>query len=267
MHGHRRVAQHGFGARGGHHDVAAAVRQWIAQVPELAAAFLVFHFEIAEGRLERGIPLDHAGAAVDASGLVAFHEDVAHGAVQGRVQGEAVAGPVHGAAQALELVLDGPLVLLFPVPDARLEGIAAQLMPVRAFRLELALHHHLGGDAGMIGAGHPEGVETLGPLEAREHVVQRVHQRVAHVQVAGDVGGRDHDGPRFLAALRGRLKGLGFLPYRVPARLCRPEVESLVHLVHGCPCLKLFLAQNRLRRFCVRERHWVGTAKLPNESV
>ncbi len=239
VHGHGRVAQHGLGPRGGDHHLAAAVRQGIAQVPELAPALLVLHFQIAQRRLEGGIPLDHAGSAVDAAGLVALHEDLAHGLVESRIQREAVARPVHGAAQALELVLDGALVLLLPRPDAGLEGVPAQLVAVRALGLELALHHHLRGDAGVVGAGHPEGVVALGPLEAREHIMQRVHQGVAHVQVARDVGRRDDDGPGLLAALGGRLEGAGVLPHRVPARLRRPEVESLVHLAHCHPCLGL----------------------------
>ena len=235
VHRHGGVAQHGLGPGGGHHHVAAAVRQGIAQVPELALALFVLHFQVAESGLQGRVPLDHAGTAEDAAGLVALDEDVAHGLVEGRIQGEAVAGPVHGAAQPLQLMLDGALVLVLPVPDALLEGVPAQLVPVRALGLQLPLHHHLGGDAGVIRARHPQGVEALGSLEAGKHIVEGVHQGVTHVQVARDVGGRDHDGPGLLAAVRGRLESLRLFPYRIPAQLRRPEVECLVHLAHGNP--------------------------------
>ena len=259
VHSHGGVAQHGLGPGGGYHHVPAAIRQGIAQVPKLALALFVLHFEIAEGGLQGGIPLDHAGAAEDPARLVALHKDMAHRLVQGRVQGEAVAGPVHGAAQTLELMLDGALVLVLPVPDALLEGVPAQLVAVRALGLELTLHHHLGGDAGVIRARHPQGVEALGALEAGEHVVEGVHQGVAHVQVAGDVRRRDDDGPGLLATVRSRLEGLRLFPDLIPAQLRRPEVESLVHLAHGNP--------SGPASVLARPREGAANAMVPNAPV
>ena len=58
---------------------------------------------------------------------------------------------------------------------------------------ELALDDHLGGDAGVVGARLPQHVAAVHPLIAAEHVLQRVVERVAHVQVAGDVGRRNDD--------------------------------------------------------------------------
>ena len=68
---------------------------------------------------------------------------------------------------------------------------------------QLALDHHLGGDAGMVGAGLPQHVAAAHALEAAQHVLQRVVERVAHVQRARHVRRRDHDG-----------KGLGIAPLR-----------------------------------------------------
>ena len=45
---------------------------------------------------------------------------------------------------------------LLPGPDAFGEGFAAEVCAVGAFGVELALDHHLGGDAGVVGAGDPE---------------------------------------------------------------------------------------------------------------
>ena len=55
------------------------------------------------------------------------------------------------------------------------------------------LDDRLRGDAGVIGAGHPQGVVALHPLQADEDVLQRVVQRVAQVQRAGDVRRRNDD--------------------------------------------------------------------------
>ena len=232
VHGDARVAQHGLGARGGDHEAPAVVDVGIADVPELAVALLVLHLEVGEGRLARGIPLDHAGALVDAPLLVGLHEDLADGLVEVRVHGEALAGPVHAGAHAAELVLDGALVLVLPGPEALEELLPGQVVAGLALGLQLALHHHLGGDARVVHPGDPEGVEALGALEARQGVVQREHQGVAHVEVARDVGRRDHDRPGLPAALRLGFEDAGFLPGLVPAGLRRLEIEGLVHFSH-----------------------------------
>ena len=121
----------------------------------------------------------------------------------------------------------------FQVPEALQELLPGEVVAGLALGLELALHHHLGGDAGVVDAGNPEGVEALGPLEAREGVVQGEHQGMAHVQVAGDVGGRDDDGPGLLAALGPAFEDPGVLPGLVPAGLRGLEVEGFVHFSHG----------------------------------
>ena len=41
----------------------------------------------------------------------------------------------------------------------------------------------LGGDAGVVGAGHPEGVVALHPPPSDQDVLERVIERVAQVQV------------------------------------------------------------------------------------
>jgi hypothetical protein len=58
----------------------------------------------------------------------------------------------------------------------------------------LPLHHHLRSDAGVISAGLPEHIAPAHALEAAEDVLQRVVERVAHMQRARHVGRRDHDG-------------------------------------------------------------------------
>ena len=64
--------------------------------------------------------------------------------------------------------------------------------------IELALDDHLGGDAGVVGAGLPEHVLAAHALEADQDVLERVVERVADVERAGDVGRRDDDRDRAL---------------------------------------------------------------------
>ena len=81
---------------------------------------------------------------------------------------------------------------------SRPDVAAARLLPLH----QLALDHHLGGDAGVVGAGLPQHVLAAHALEAAQDVLQRVVERMAHVQRAGDVGRRDDDANR--AARRAR---------------------------------------------------------------
>ena len=74
------------------------------------------------------------------------------------------------------------------------QGLAAQVVPgFLLFFEQPLLDDGLGGDAGVVGAGHPEDVVTLHPPPADQDVLQRVIERVAQVKCTGDVGRRDHD--------------------------------------------------------------------------
>jgi hypothetical protein len=123
----------------------------------------------------------------------------------------------------------------FPLPDLLDEGLAPHLAPPRVPRLsQLALDDHLRGDAGVIEAGLPEHVEALHPLPAGERVHQRVVERVAHVERAGDVRGRQEDAEGLGTRLGVRAHGEGarLLPQRRDARLVGRGIEGLVHR-HG----------------------------------
>ena len=77
---------------------------------------------------------------------------------------------------------------------------------------QLALDHHLRGDAGMVHARLPQHVLAAHALEADQNVLQRVVERMAHMQRAGDVGRRDDDGeglrPLFGAGAGRKASGL-----------------------------------------------------------
>src|SRR5207248_1630007 len=108
--------------------------------------------------------------------------------------GEVLSLPVDGGAEALHLVEDGAAVELAPAPDALDEGFAAEFLARCAFRGELTLDHHLGGDAGVIGAGDPEGEIAEHAVPAGEDVHLGLVEHVAHVEAAGDVGRGEQDG-------------------------------------------------------------------------
>jgi hypothetical protein len=126
VHGDGGVAEHGFGAGGGDAGEAGAVGEGIFEVPEVAVDLAVFDLVVGEGGLELGAPVDHVVAAIDEALVVEALEDEADGAREALVHGEALAGPVAGAAERLELADDGGAVVLLPVPDFRQEFFARE---------------------------------------------------------------------------------------------------------------------------------------------
>ncbi len=194
VYGYGGVAEHGLGAGGGDGDVAGSVGEGVADVVELAEAFFVLDFEVGDGGLDAGVPVDDVGSAVDEALLVEADEGFLDGDGEAVVHGEVLALPVDGGAEALHLVEDGAAVELAPAPDALDEGFAAELFAGCAFGGELALDHHLGGDAGVVGAGDPEGEVAEHAVPAGEDVHLGLVEHVAHVQAAGDVGRGEEDG-------------------------------------------------------------------------
>ena len=76
------------------------------------------------------------------------------------------------------------------------EFVAADVGALVLLLVELALDHHLGGDPGMVGADHPQRILALHPRVADQDVLQRVVERMADVEAAGDVGRRHDDRER-----------------------------------------------------------------------
>ncbi len=86
-----------------------------------------------------------------------------------------------------------------PLPDPLDECLAAEGVAVLPLLRQLLLDDVLGGDAGMVGAGHPQHFMPGHPLPAHQDILQGIVEGMPHVQHAGDVGRRDDD----------RIAGLG----------------------------------------------------------
>src|SRR5579883_2374391 len=98
--------------------------------------------------------------------ILELHENLGDCPREPLVHGEPLAGPIAGGAEALELLDDGAARLRLPGPDLFQEFFPSERPPVRFLSLhELPLDHHLGGDAGMVGAGLPEHVAATHALE------------------------------------------------------------------------------------------------------
>ena len=141
MHGDGGVAEHGLGPRGGDDDVGrcivgieGAAFERIAEMPEMALHLDLLDFEIGDRGEQLRVPIDEALVLVDQPCAVELDEHLAHGAGQPLVHGEALARPVAGGAEPLQLVDDRAAGFLLPLPDALDEVLAAQVAAVGSWR-------------------------------------------------------------------------------------------------------------------------------------
>mmetsp|Transcript_49822 Transcript_49822/g.153860 ORF Transcript_49822/g.153860 Transcript_49822/m.153860 type:complete len:1584 (+) Transcript_49822:1327-6078(+) len=242
VHGDRRVSEHRLqSGRGNDQEVLRAldlvlelaedthldlvVEAGDAQV-RLAGDILVVHLEVRERRAQVRAPVHQAVVAVDEALVVEADEGLLHGAAEHLVHGEALPRPVHAGGDLAQLRADAAAVLLLPGPDALEELLTAQVVPGKLLLLEEEpLHHALGGDASVVGAGNPEGHVTAHPVPAGKRVLDGAGERVAEVQGARDVRRRD-DHDESLGLLR--LLGLGGVRSEEPP-LLPPEIPGGLH--------------------------------------
>ena len=232
MHGHGRVAQHRLRPRRGDGHAAAAGHV-VADVVERAGHVTVRDLEVADGRAAARAPVHEVAVLVDVALLVEGDEHLGHGADVALVEREALALVVARAADALELLDDGAAVLTAPLPDAADELLAPEVLLGEALRAQHLLDHVLRGDAGVVGAHQPAGVLAQHAVVARQHVLDGVVERVAHVQHARDVGRRDDDGVRRPLGVGLGVEEMLVEPVLHPARLDggRLEARGLLQVV------------------------------------
>ena len=228
VHSHAGIAHHGLGTGSSHHNVAGAVCQRIADIPQVAGLVHILHLGVRQGGNAVGAPVDDAAALVDEALVVQLAEGLPDGLGAALVHGEAGAAPVAGNAHLLLLLDDAVAVLLFPLPDPLQELFPAQVIAgLTLLDAQLFFHLDLGGDAGVVGAGDPEGGVALHPLEAGQDVLQGAVQRVTHVELACDVGGRHDDGEGLLLGVLHALEAVMILPHLIDAGL---HLLGLIHL-------------------------------------
>ena len=217
MAGHRGIAQHGFGPRCGHHHVfrfaGLRINDRIAQMPEMPLDAFIHNLVIRDRSLQMAVPVDQARPAENQTVPEQMKKGPLDGPGTDRVHGKALAVPVARAAQGLLLADNAGLVLLFPVPDAFDQGLAANIVACFAFQLEQTLFHNsLRGDTGVVRAGHPQRVLSQHAMPARQHILHDVVHGMPHVQRAGDIRQRHHDDIAVLVVVRGGGKGFGLGP-------------------------------------------------------
>ena len=247
------VAEHGLGASRRYGDAALSVNEGIAVIPQVGLLFVVVDFRVRKRRLAMGAPVDDAVAAVDEPFLVIAHECVHNRRGQVLVHGERLFRPVAGSAQPLQLFHYSAAVLLFPLPRALQEPFPADIGFGEPFALHLLHDFDFRRDGGVVGAGEPQRLVTLHTLKAREDVLNRLIQRVPHVKLPRDVGGRHHYGERLFLVVGMSLEILALEP-EIVYPLLESGIVGLVHLFHIQSSSDLVLIEFSLCR-SLRLRH------------
>ena len=176
-------------------------------------------------------PVDDALAAVDQALVVQLLEHVVDGLVAALVHREAQAVPVAGRTELLELLDDAAAVLVLPGPGALEELLAADFLLRDALLAHRFDDFRLRRNRRVVGARQPQGRVALHSAPADQRVLQRLVHRVAEVQLARDVRGRDDDRIRFLFRVDFGVEILSLHPEVIDA------VFDLFRLVSLC---KLF---------------------------
>ena len=237
MHRHGRVAQQRLGPGRGHRHALGLARfgvdDVVADMPEVALHRLVKDLVIADGRLEEGVPVHKPFATANEALLEEPQERRTDSNRALVVEREASAIPVAARAQVPQLAENPLLVLLFPGPDPLHQLLPAEVVPREFFLLQQPpLDNRLRRDAGMVGAGHPEREESLHSPRADEHVLERVVERVAQMEGAGDIRRRDDNRKDFPTGLGLGVPGAVGIPERAAAGLRRLMIVMLGQFVH-----------------------------------
>ena len=204
---HRHVAHDGLRARSGHNGVASALvlmhhiafghrfggsggvfTHIILHVIKLGVLVLVDHFLVGKGRLELGVPVDHAHAAIDQAFPVKVHEHVDDALGTLIVHSECRAVPVARGTNLAQLFKNDAAVFVGPVP-----GVFEKLLTCEVFLLYAALgqaveHLDFCGNRSVVGARHPASIFAFHTGATHENILDGFVEHMAHVQHAGHVG-------------------------------------------------------------------------------
>ncbi len=212
--------------------VGQAVGKRVLEVPHLAFDVFVFDFQVRNGGVQFRVPVDQTLAAIDQAVLVQADKYFLNRFVETVVHGEAFGFPVNRVAQTAHLAGDGAAGVFFPLPDFPGEFFTTQGVTIRlAFSRQFAFYHHLGRNTGVVGTDLPQGFLAQHALVTSQCVLQRVLEGMAHVQRAGDVRWRDHDGVAFsLKTVLIRLEVAFLFPFFVPGLF---DGVGLVGFIHG----------------------------------
>ncbi len=225
---HSGVAQHRLRPRRGddHYLAVLAALDRVGEVPERRLLLAVDHLEIRQRRHAPRAPGDDPLPPVDQPLVVEVLEDVPNRAGRPRIHREVKARPVAGSAQDPKLLPRPTPVAVHVGPDPFQEPFPPQIVAGQPLPRQFLLHDPLAGDPGVVGTREPKCRLAEHPVETGHHVFNGDKERVADVQLAGQIR-RGHDHHPGLAVTLGRREIASRVPPVVQPLLDRLRIERL----------------------------------------
>src|SRR5262249_41033315 len=174
----------------------------ITNEPQTRLDFLVVDLEVGQRTFAARAPVDELTVAIDQTAFEQLDEDLTHRSGETCIEGEALAAPIAGGAQAAKLLKNAPALFLSPLPHAIEEFVAAKLMAISAVFGQIFFDCVLGRDARVVGAGQPQRVVALHSTHPNDDIVKGRVERVTQMKLPGDIGRRNDHRKNWSLALR-----------------------------------------------------------------
>ena len=126
--------------------------------------------------------------------------------------------PVATSPDAAQLLEDNAAVFVCPLPSVLQKFLAREVCFLDTPFSQTGYNFSFRGDGGVVRTGHPAGILALHSRAAHENILNRFVQHMAHVQCAGDIGGRDYDCIGF-SSVRVRAEEVMLHPIIIPLGL------------------------------------------------
>ena len=192
MHSDPRIAEHRLGPRRRDLHIVIRALDLVAEMPEIPLLCLMLHLDVRDRRRAVRAPVRDACALIDQPLLIEAHEHFAHRARAALVHREPLAVPVAGCAEHAQLIHDAVAILLLPVPDTLQKFLTPEFEPVRPLRTQTLLYLCLRGNARMITPRYPDDILAAHALVAHKDILERIVERMPHVQLPRHIRRRDH---------------------------------------------------------------------------
>ena len=226
------IAHEGLRTGGCNNEVLVGILDRILDVPQLAGLGFVLNLSVRQCGCTVRAPVDDTAALVDQTLFVQVYKDFLNSLRATLVHGEALTAPVTRRTELLELGNDAVAILVLPVPNALEELFTTQIITGLALiDTQVFFNLDLGCDTCMVGAGHPECGIALHALGTDQDILKGLIECMTHVQLTGNVRGRDDDGKGLLVLVYLCVEESGIVP----------ELIQFIFYGRGIVCLGKFV--------------------------
>ena len=187
----------------------------IIDVPEISGLIHMLNLGIRNGCLADRTPVDDPGSLINITFFIKADKHLLHSLRASLVHCETLAVPICRCTELFQLIDNLSAVLFLPCPCMLQKFLTADLILINALLFELCCDLYLSCNRRMVCSRLPQRLIALHPFEPDQNILHRLVQRMAHMQLSGNVWRRDHDGKRLLVRIYLRMKILFIQPFLI----------------------------------------------------